>query len=94
MAKDTELKQAAKTQKPAKAAKGSTPAKSEKKSPVLKIRKFFKDLRAEVKKVVWPSKKQVRNNTTVVLITMVIAGLFIWGIDTLFSQVLRLVLGA
>ena len=36
--------------------------KTEKKKPG-KIRKWFKDLKIEFKKVVWPSKKTVANNT-------------------------------
>ena len=91
MAKGTELKQSAKSEKPSKNAKN---AKPEKKSVIYKLKKYFKDLKSEFKKVVWPSKKQVRNNTGVVLVTMVIAGIFIWGIDTAFSQILKLVLGA
>lgn len=45
------------------------------------IKKYFKDLKSEIKKVVWPSKKQVINNTGVVLTVMVIVGLFLAGID-------------
>ena len=88
MAKDTELK---KSDKPAKA---SMAAKTEKKPKTYKIKKYIKDLRAEFKKVIWPTKKQVTNNTGVVLITMAVAGVFIWGLDTIFSQLLKLVLGA
>lgn len=88
MAKDTEL---TKSVKPAKASKA---AKTDKKPKTYKIKKYFKDLKAEFKKVVWPTKKQVTNNTGVVLITMAVAGVFIWGLDTIFSQLLKLVLGA
>lgn len=72
-----------------------TPAKAEVKVPKKnqhKIRKYFKDLRSEFKKVVWPTKKQVINNTGIVLIAMCISGIFIWGLDTGLSQVLKLVL--
>lgn len=46
-----------------------------------KIGRSFKDLRGEVKKVVWPTKKQVINNTIVVLVTMVCVGIVIWLLD-------------
>lgn len=62
------------------------------KKPKKSIAKYFKDLRSEFKKVVWPSKKTVLNNTVVVLIALVISGIFVWGLDTLFSSLLRLAL--
>lgn len=67
-----------------------TPApKKEKKSIV----KYFKDARSEFKKVVWPSRKQVINNTIVVIVSMVVSGLAIWGVDTLFMFLIKLMLG-
>ncbi|NLZ45430.1 MAG: preprotein translocase subunit SecE [Clostridiales bacterium] len=47
-----------------------------------KIIKYFKDLKSELKKVVWPSRKQVLNNTWVVLVVMAVVGLFLAGLDT------------
>lgn len=44
-----------------------------------KVVKYFKDLKSEFKKVVWPSKKTVVNNTSVVLVAMIFSGLAIWG---------------
>ncbi|MBQ4096424.1 MAG: preprotein translocase subunit SecE [Oscillospiraceae bacterium] len=46
------------------------------------IRKYFRDLRSELKKVTWPTKKQVANNTGIVIATMCLTGLFLAGIDT------------
>jgi preprotein translocase subunit SecE len=86
--KVTELKESAKSAKPSK------DSKKKDKSPFLKIKKYFKDLKSEFKKVVWPSRKQIVNNTAVVLSAMVVSGVFIWGIDTIFTNVLKLVLGA
>ncbi len=63
----------------------------ENKSFVQRISRFFKDLRGETKKVVWPSKKQVKNNTLVVLGFMVVASIFVWGLDALFSLGLGLI---
>ena len=54
---------------------------------------WFKGLKSEFKKVVWPSRKQVFNNTVVVLITIVVSGLAIWGLDCLFNAIWWLVLG-
>ena len=57
----------------------SKAAKTEKKKGGVK--KYFKDLKSEIKKVVWPTKKQVINNTGVVITVMVVVGLFLAGID-------------
>lgn len=54
-----------------------------------KVVKYFRDLKSEFKKVVWPSKKSVINNTGVVLATMIVSGLAIWGLDTAFAALLR-----
>ncbi len=48
------------------------------------IAKFFRDLIAEVKKVVWPSKKQVLNNTAIVLAVCVICGVILVAADSVF----------
>lgn len=61
-----------------------TTVKNQKKSKK-SFGKFFKDAKSEFKKVVWPSKKSIINNTIVVLVTLIISGLFIWGLDSLFS---------
>ena len=63
------------------------------KKPKKSIVKYFKDLKSEFKKVVWPSRKTVINNTIVVLITLVLSGLFVWGLDTLLMVLLRTSLG-
>ena len=72
-----------------KAATKPSAPKAQKKSVV----KYFKDARSEFKKVVWPSRKQVINNTVVVLVSMVVSGLAIWGVDTLFMFLIKLMLG-
>ena len=75
--------------------KDKTPAKSsaknQKKQPN-KVAKYFKDLKSEFKKVVWPTKKQVINNTTVVLVTIIIFGVLVGAFDTLGGWVLKMIL--
>ncbi len=61
--------------------------------PKKSIVKYFKDARSEFKKVVWPSRKQVVNNTIVVIVCMVVSGLAIWALDTGFVSILKLMLG-
>ena len=45
------------------------------------ICKYFRELRSELKKVVWSTPKQVLNNTLIVLACVVIVGVFIWVFD-------------
>jgi preprotein translocase subunit SecE len=68
--------------KVAKAAKGNK-KKSDKPSGARsgKIKKFFKDFRGEVKKIVWPDAKMVLKSTGVVLLVVAILSIIIYGID-------------
>ena len=50
-----------------------------------RIGKFFKSTKSEFKKVTWPTKKQLLNNTAIVVAALVIIGLIIFGLDTLFT---------
>lgn len=50
-----------------------------------RIAKFFREIKAELKKVVWPSWDQIRNNTVVVIISILIIGVCIWILDALFG---------
>ncbi len=60
---------------------------------IAKISRFAKELRSEIKKIVWPTKKQVLNNTCVVGVVMIAVGGFIWIIDWIFAFVRGLILG-
>ena len=59
------------------------------------IAKYFRELRSELKKVVWPTARQVLKNTLIVLACVLVVGVFIWlfdlvarvGVDTLISLV-------
>ncbi len=50
------------------------------------IKKFFKDLRGETKKIVWPDAKTVFKSTAIVLAVVIVVGLVIFGIDTLLTE--------
>ena len=54
--------------------------------------KFIRDCKAEIKKIVWPTPKTVFKNTGIVLVTIAIIGLFIFGLDTLLMNLLGLVM--
>lgn len=58
-----------------------------------KVAKYFKDLKSEFNKVVWPSKKKVIDNTSVVLCSIIIMGVFVGLLDTGMFKLLQFVLG-
>ena len=56
--------------------------KSEKKPGFFtRIGKWFKEMKSELKKVVWPTPQQVLKNTLVVAACVVCIGIFIWLFD-------------
>ena len=59
-----------------------------------RVSKFFRDTKSELKKVVWPSKEDVKTNTIVVLITVAIAAIVMILLDAIFGGILGLIIGA
>ncbi|MBR5155181.1 MAG: preprotein translocase subunit SecE [Clostridia bacterium] len=57
-----------------------------------RIKNWFVDMKAELKRVVWPSFKKVRQNTLIVLIFVLVVGAVIWVLDWLFSSGIALLI--
>ena len=55
-----------------------------------KINNFIKEARAELKKVIWPTKKDLKNSTVVVITTIIISSIFIGLVDIFFTKALTL----
>lgn len=55
--------------------------KGEELSRTGKIKKWFKEMKAELKKVIWPTKKQTVKNTGIALVMMLVSSIAIWGFD-------------
>ncbi|MEG0570159.1 MAG: preprotein translocase subunit SecE [Oscillospiraceae bacterium] len=55
-----------------------------------KFIRFFKDSKSEFKKIIWPTKKQVLNNTIVVIVFMAIAFVIIMALDWVFINLVGL----
>ena len=51
-----------------------------------KLTHFLSDVRAEMKKVVVPNRKEVETTTMVVIITTFLFGLFFWVVDAVFYR--------
>lgn len=59
--------------------------KKEKRGIFKKIGGFFKEVRIETfKRIIWPTPKQVLNNTIIVIVTVLVVGIFVWLLDFLF----------
>ena len=62
-----------------------------------RIKRFFRELKSELKKVSWTSKDQMLKNTLIVLLCVVIVGVFIWTFDAvsglLINGIISLVKG-
>ncbi|MCX7842025.1 MAG: preprotein translocase subunit SecE [Clostridia bacterium] len=43
--------------------------------------RFFKEIKNELKKVIWPNRTQLINNTITVLLSCFVVGLLIWVVD-------------
>lgn len=51
--------------------------------------RFFKDIRTELKKVIWPTRQQLVNNTITVLLTCFVVGMVIWVADFALENLVR-----
>ena len=50
-------------------------------------RHFFKDVKAELKKVIWPTPKQLLNNTLAVIASVIIVGVIVFLLDLCFEKI-------
>lgn len=62
------------------------------KKPRGSIKDYFKGIKTEVKKVVWPTRKELVSYTGVVLLSCVALALAIWAVDSAFLASLKYVL--
>ena len=71
------------------------PAKEKAKKPNAVVRwfkgvvRYFREMKAELKKVTWPSRKTVIRNTIVVILVVLVLGVLIWIFDWLASAVVK-----
>lgn len=57
------------------------------------INKLRKEAWAEVRKVIWPTRQETVQTTLIVIAFVLVVALILWGIDTLLSYIVSLVLG-
>lgn len=59
--------------------------KTNKKPFFARIKKYFKDTKSELKKVTWPSKTQLKQNTAVIIAFIIAIGIFLFVFDMIFA---------
>ena len=60
-------------------------AKKESKNENKVKKHFFKDFKAELKKVIWPTPKQLVNNTIAVVTIVLITAIIVFALDAVFD---------
>lgn len=50
-----------------------------------RIARYFREMKSELKKVVWPTFKQVKNNTGIVIVALILVGVIIAVLDFFFQ---------
>ncbi len=58
-----------------------------------KIRKFLKEVNAELRKVTWPTKDELIGSTIVTIVVSVVVAVFIGIVDRVLSVVIRSIFG-
>jgi len=77
----------------AKAEKAKKDKKSDKKPGVFaRIGKWLKEMKSELKKVQWPTRKQTINNTLIVIACVIVVGLFIWIFDFIAGSAIEMLI--
>lgn len=53
-----------------------------------RLRDYFQDLKAEMRRVTWPSRKQVYSTTAVVIATVFVFAAYFWVVDLLLGRLI------
>ena len=59
-----------------------------------RLREFIKETRAELKKITWPTREELRGSTWVVIVSVIFITAFIGVVDQVFNYLLKLFIGA
>ena len=57
-----------------------------------RVGKWWREMKSELKKVIWPSRNQIVNNTVVALVVMVASAIVIWGFDEIAQLIVKAVI--
>ena len=62
---------------------------TEKQKFFTRVKKWFRDMKSELKKVVWPTPKQTAKNTGVALVVIIVCAVVLWGFDSAAQATVR-----
>jgi preprotein translocase subunit SecE len=82
-----------KPEKKSDASKDSKKSDAKKAPPKRSPLKWFREAKAEFKKVTWPTPKQTLKNTSIVLGVLMVSGVAIWALDQGLLRLFNLILG-
>ena len=82
----------AKAEQKAKDTKKTDNKKNKKPNVFSRIAKYFRECKAEIKKITWPTPKSVFKNCGIVLVIIIVMGLLIFGLDRGLFALLNLVM--
>jgi preprotein translocase subunit SecE len=57
-----------------------------------RLAEFLKEVRSEMRKVIWPSRTEVQSTTTVVLVTVFLFAAFFWMVDNIIGRAIEALL--
>ncbi|MDE3091357.1 MAG: preprotein translocase subunit SecE [Chloroflexota bacterium] len=58
-----------------------------------RITQYVRETRAELRKVVWPTREEAINLTLIVVVTIVVMSIFFGTVDYVFTALFRALLG-
>jgi preprotein translocase subunit SecE len=61
---------------------------------VANARSFLKDVRVEMTKVTWPSRTELKGQTLVVIVAVMLIAAFIGSVDVVLSNIIRMLVKA
>jgi preprotein translocase subunit SecE len=70
-------------------AKSGSTARAAAKGEKRGLGKFLKDVRIELRKVTWPTRKDLFQSTIVVIVAVAIAGAYTGALDFIFSRIVQ-----
>lgn len=57
-----------------------------------KTTEFLANVKGELKKVTWPTRKDTYASTLVVIVLVLAVAVFLWAVDSVLSMLIRLIL--
>ncbi len=63
--------------------------KEDKPGVIARVKRWFREMRSELKKVVWPTRKQLINNVIVALVVIVCSSILVWAFDQVASLAVK-----